>query len=204
MTRIITILISLISFNIALAQSEENKAYYLTGELNLGNYIGIDVNLNYVFNEQYSFKVGYTGNIREPRSQPADYTMGLTEILLFGFGDPYDHLENYQLGFGKIYKLNDSGTIRANISLGVGYTTIKEPGNWVRIDDQFLTANYSWSYHKYNTISLIINPKIEFPVTRFFGLTASPMLQVNKGSTYIGIGFGTMIGLLRNKENTQQ
>lgn len=43
----------------------------------------------------------------------------------------------------------------------------------------------------------IVNPKIEFPFNRFYGLTISPMLQVNKDRIYVGIGIGQMIGFLR-------
>ena len=93
------------------------------------------------------------------KSQPEDYSSGLTGVLLFGSANPYDQLENYQIGVGKIYKLNSSGTIRANLSLGIGYTIISEPENWVRINNGFLAENYTWNYKKYSTISVIINPK---------------------------------------------
>lgn len=196
----ITILIILISINLSYAQFDKKNAIYSTGELNLGNYIGIDINLNYIFKEEYAIKIGYTGNIRKPNSQPENYSSGLTGLFTFGLTNPYDQFENYQIGFGKIYNLNKSGTIRANLSLGLGYTTIKEPENWQLIDDAFLTENYTWNYNKYNTLSLIINPKIEFPFTRFYGLTISPMLQINNKRTYFGIGFGQMIGLLRKRK----
>ena len=201
MKRIITILIFSISINIAYAQFDENNAIYSTTEMNLGNYIGIDINLNYVYKEKYSFKIGYTGNIRKPKSQPENYASGLTGLFSFGLANPYDQFENYQIVFGKIYNLNKRGTIRANLSLGLGYTTLREPENWELINDGFLTENYTWNYKKHNTVSIIINPKIEFPFTRFYGLTISPMLQINKYRTYFGIGIGQMIGLLRKRKN---
>lgn len=194
-----TILVFFIGINIANAQFAKNNAIYSTGEFNLGNYIGIDIAVNYVYKEKYSFKIGYSGNIRKPKSQPENYSPGLEGILFFGLVNPYDQLENYHIGFGKIYKLNKSGTIRANILLGLGYTTIREPENWQRVNNGFLTKNYTWNYRKYNTISLIINPKIEFPFSRFYGLTLSPMLQLNKDRVYFGIGIGSMIGLLRKR-----
>ena len=199
MKRILTLLIFSISSNIANAQFDENNAIYSTGELNLGNYLGVDINLNYVYKEEYSFKIGYSGNIRKPKSQPEDYTTGLTGILLLGLANPYDQLENYQIGIGKIYKINQSGTIRLNASIGLGNTIVREPENWERINNGFFAENYTWDYNKYNTVSLIINPKIELPFSRFYGLTVSPMLQINKDRTYFGIGIGQMIGLLRKK-----
>lgn len=193
----ILIVIFLMNVMSANAQFNKNKAFYSTGELNLGNYIGIDINLNYVYDNKYSLKVGYTGNIRKPKSQPENYASGLTGFLSFGSANPYDQFENYQIGFGKIYNINKSGTIRTNVSFGLGFTTIREPENWQIINDAFLTENYTWNYNKYHTISLIINPKIEFAFTNFYGFTISPMLQINKDRTYFGIGIGHMIGLLR-------
>ncbi len=197
MKRKITLLLFLISINVAYAQLNVNNTIYLTGELSLGSYIGIDINLNYIYKEKYSFKIGYVGNIRKPKSQPKNYASGLTGLFTFGLSNPYDQFENYQIGFGKIYNLNENGTIRTNLSFGLGYTTIREPENWELINDGFLTENYTWNYKKYNTVSIVINPKIEFPLTRFYGLTISPMLQINKDRTYFGIGIGQMIGLLR-------
>ncbi|MFD2892676.1 hypothetical protein ACFS5J_11710 [Flavobacterium chuncheonense] len=199
--RKIIIILLMFSSNFSIAQFEENNAVYYTGELNIGNYIGIDFNLNYVYKEKYSFKFGYTGNLRKPKTQPKDYTSGLIGALFFGFENPYDYLENYQLGFGKICKINKAGTIRLNTSVGLGYTIIREPVNWERNENSFLVENYNWNYEKHNTISLIINPKIEFPFSRFYGLTISPMTQINKDRIYFGIGIGQMIGLLRNKKN---
>ncbi len=182
------------------AQFSENHALYGSGEINFGNYFGIDLNVNYVFQEKYSLQLGYIGNIRSGKSRPENYRSGL-----FGFISPYDQLGTYKISVGKIYKLNEKGSIRANLLFGIGITSIREPSNWQRTDGGWFGYNYSWEYHKYNTVSLIINPKIEFPFTRFYGLTLSPMLQINKDRTYIGIGVGHMSGRLRKKKtNTEE
>lgn len=197
--KIFIIAISLISFNFANAQFAENNALYATGEMNVGNYFGADLNLNYVWKEKYAFKVGYTGNLRKPKSQPEDFTTGVTGILVFGLNNPADKLTNLGISAGRIYKINQSGTIRVNLSLGVGYTVYTEPENWKKFNNSVVSIaeNYSYDYVKHKAVSLIINPKIEFPFTRFYGLTISPMLQINKDRTYFGIGVGSMIGLLR-------
>ena len=74
---------------------------------------------------------------------------------------------------------------------------IKEPANWQRTQGGFVMQNYSFDYRKYHTLGVIINPKIELPFTRYYGLTISPMLQFNKDRTYVGIGIGQMLGTLR-------
>jgi len=199
MRKIVLAFFLIFSVNQVNAQFSDNNAIYQTSEITIGNYIGFVLNANYVFKEKYSFKIGYSGLIRSPKSAPENYTSGLIGILTFGLTNPYDQMENFQILVGKIYHLNEKGTIRANLSIGLGFTVIKEPTNWQALGGNFLTQNYSYEYHKYNTVSLIINPKIEFPFTRFYGLSISPMIQVNKDRTYIGIGIGQMIGLLRKK-----
>jgi len=52
------ILIFSISINLAHAQFSENNAIYSSAELNLGNYIGLDIHLNYIYKEKYALKIG--------------------------------------------------------------------------------------------------------------------------------------------------
>ncbi len=200
MKRLIAIVIFSISINLSHAQKDEFSAFYTSGELNMGNYIGIDINFNYIYKEKYSFKIGYTGNIRTPNSKPENYRNGFIGLLSLGLTYPYDQLENYQITLGKIYNLNNMGTIRLNLALGLGYTTIREPENWEIINGSVFTENYTWNYKAHHTLSVIINPKIEFPFTRYIGLTISPLLQINKDRTYIGIGLGSIMGVLRKKK----
>lgn len=200
MKHLVLLILWISSIHSSNAQFAENNAIYSTVELNLGNYVGVDLSLNYVYKETYSLKLGYTGNIRKPKSQPDDFSSGFFGALFLGLVNPYDQMENYQIAPGKIYKLNDSGTIRMNLSLGIGYTIIREPENWESNGGSFLGNNYSWDYNQYNTVSLIINPKVEFPFSMVYGLTISPMLQINKDRIYLGIGFGQMLGLLKKKK----
>ncbi len=192
--------IGLLSFYTVNSQFDDKNAIYTAAELNMGNYFGVDLSLNYVYKEKYSFKLAYTANIRTPKSQPDDYTSGLLGVMFFGLANPYDQFENYQIGVGKIYKLNPSGTIRLNLKVGLGYSVITEPVNWSEVNNSFLRENYTWNNQKYDTVSVIVNPKIEFPFTRFYGFTLSPMAQITKNRAYCGIGIGQMIGLLRSRK----
>lgn len=202
MRKIAIVIVSILIFNVAHAQFVEDNAIYVTSELNVGNYIGIDINGNYVYKEKYSLKVGYSGSIRKPKSQPEDFTSGISGLFLIGLFNPYDQFVNYQISIGRIYTLDRRGTVRANISIGVGYTTITEPENWGQmLEGGFLSDNYTWNYASRNTISLLINPKLELPFFWLYGLTVSPILQINKHRTFVGIGFGQMLGLLRERRN---
>lgn len=182
------------------AQFFEKNALYASGEIGTGNYFELNFNINLVIDEKYSLQIGSSSHAREARSQPADYNSGIVGVFTLGLSQlHFDQMDNYQIMYGRIFKLNRSGNIRMNLAGGIGYTTITEPTNWKPVNGSGLGANYTYEIEKYHTISLIINPKVEFPFTRIFGLTVSPMLQINKDRAYIGIGVGTMIGILRKK-----
>lgn len=182
----------------AQSQWSENNALYFSMDYNIGNYIGLELDANYIYNEKYSFKIGYSFNVRKPKSQPADFKSGLAGFLTLEFVGPFDKMESYHIAAGRIIKLNTKGSIRANLSLGIGLTTLSEPINW-RKNPRFLDRNYDYDHTRYRTASLIINPKIEFPFTRIYGLSVSPMAILNKDRTYFGIGIGQMLGVLRKR-----
>lgn len=181
------------------AQSSEKNAIYVTGGLNAGNFWGGNLNLNYVLNEKYSFQAGISGLFRESKSKPEDFSSGIVGFLSLGLSNILylDEMENYQLLAGKIFMLNRSNTARLNLAGGIGYTVLTEPTNWKRVTDYTIVENYTYDRITHGTISLIINPGIELPFSRYLGFTLSPMLQINKYRTYIGFGIEAMIGLLR-------
>lgn len=199
------LLIMLISHFVLLnanAQFFEKNDLYASGEIAIGNYLEMNLNMNLVIDGKYSLQIGGSSHIREAKSQPVDYNSGITGILTLGFSQlHFDHMDNYQILFGRIYNANESGNIRFNLAGGIGYTIIKEPTNWEPVSGFTLGPNYTYDIEKHSTISLIFNPKVEFPLSRIIGLTVSPMLQINIDRVFVGIGVGTMIGLLRKKIN---
>lgn len=204
MRQFLTLLFVLACGSIAKAQFTDNHAIYMTVESGAGNYFSSNLNLNYVYKENYSLKIGYTGSVRKAVSQPDDYSGGLIKsVFLSGLSNPKDMLKSYHLSLGKIVNLDKSRNIRLNLLFGVGHTTITEPENWKKTNNSLIedmvTDNYTWDYADSHGISYIINPKIEFPFTRYIGLTVSPMVQINKERTYFGVGAGVMLGLLKRK-----
>jgi len=193
--------ICLTAVNLSNAQFYENNGIYLSSEINTGSYnVGVDFNVNYVYKEKYSLKLGCSGFLKKPKSTPEDYIPGVEKILSFWLSGPFDEMMNYQVGFGRVYKLNDAGTFRANISLGFGYSEFRNVVTWQKRNVFLFTRNYDVNYESYSSGSLIINPKIEFPVVSFYGLTVSPLLMISKKQTYLGIGVGQMIGIIRKKK----
>jgi len=76
MKKFILLFIITVSSNIN-AQFSENNSIYSSGEIDFGNYIGVNVNLNYIYKEKYSFQLGYSGH------------MGISKNRFFFFSDFY-------------------------------------------------------------------------------------------------------------------
>jgi hypothetical protein len=185
------------------AQFSEKNALYVSGEFARGSYAGINLGINYVYNQNYSLRVGRTRLVREAHSKPADFFPGAISVFSLGLGrHSFDRLDTYHILVGKIVKLHKSGLIRLNMAGGIGYTKITEPTNWKpAIELPFLLyilgANYTFDVHESSTASFIVHPTIEFPLTRYIGLTLNPMWHINSDRPFKGVGVGIMTGLLR-------
>lgn len=199
---IILVGLHFVLLNINAQSSEKNVFVYLTEEFAYGNYMEMNLNLNGIINEKYSLQIGYSGHMRRAKSEPDDYSSGvIAGVFSFGLSElHFDYMRNFQILFGKIFPLDTKGKIRLNLAGGIGYTVITEPTNWQPVDDSDgFGPNYTFDTEKHSTVSLIINPRFEFPVTRVIGVTLYPMLQINKDRTFIGFGAGLMLGYLRKK-----
>lgn len=197
-------LISISWINDLNAQVPQKNAFYHSGEFNAGSYYGLNLNANFVRNEKYSFQLGYSAHFRKAIDQPDNYSSGLLSVFLLGLNTPIDQVENFQVLTGRIIRLNTKGTIRVNLLAGIGLSFIREAVNWEYRESSLLVPNYSYDYNKHSTFSFIFNPKIEFPFTRYYGFTLSPLIHINKESNFYGIGVGHMAGLLRRKNPPKQ
>ena len=167
--------------NTVIAQSISKNALYLSQELNFGNYLGFNLGLNYDL------------NLRIPRSRPKDYSPDLFNSLIQGVKFPYEQMQTWQLTVGNIYNLRNDGSIRLKLSFGVGYTTFSEPKEWQESQDDHTGGNYTWENKNRYTTSLIINPKLEIPMTSNYGVSISPVLHLNREIFYYGISLGQLL-----------
>jgi len=199
MKKIIIVILLICSIFCASAQevkpkSLETSFLYLSFHVVAGNFNlpGLGVGLNYVYRCKYSAGVFYTRIGFRPKNNPNTH-----RPYKFGGQDPTEIMETLELLVGKVYNLNRAGTIRANLYFGAGLTVYKKAvyGRW-----DFRANNYPWHYEDRRLITFIINPKIEFPFTRVWGLTFSPMLGISSQGVFYGIGIGHMLGLVRAKK----
>lgn len=189
--------ISLIT-HIAKAQFAEKNWIYGTLGAFVGSHLGASFTADYVYNNKYSFELGWEQNLRSSRNKPDDYSSGLANLLLLNLAQPYEKSYVFQLQVGRVFNLNETKSIRLNVMCGLAFTKIEDAFNFNPVDDAFLTENYTFEYRKYNNISLVLSPRIEF-ATRYYGLSLSPKFIYNKDITYFGLSINHMIGVLRPK-----
>jgi len=196
----IAILIFTFIFFQSVAQADYDDDLYLSGEVNLGNYVGINVNANYVIEEKYSFQGGFSVHLRNSKSRPINYSTGLISLYSPDMLS-FDYLRSVHFLIGKIYNLNELGSARVNLAGGIGYTRTSRPENWrpIGIFAPFpIGSNYAYDVRQLSSIGIIFNPKFEFPFSKFLGFTISPMFVFSRDAVFVGLGFGGMIGGVRS------
>lgn len=193
--KVTLIVVVLITFTKLQAQFLKNKALYLTQELEIGNHFGAGANATYIHNNNYSLNLGYSKYLKGAKNVPADYSHDSE-----GMFGPLEEINNYQILVGKIFKFKKSGKTRLNLLAGLSYVDLKELVNWKRVSNRFTDGNFAYTYEHYRhgTVGFVINPKIEFPFTKVFGLSISPKLNINKNRTLFGLGLSIMLGKTRN------
>ena len=181
------------------AQSVLKHSVYLNGDLLAGNYVAGELGLNYVYQGKFAVKVSYIGADRKAISTPDDFSTGLIGALTLGLFEPRDEMESYSFQIGRIFATGKQEKACYNISFGVVYSKLNEFTNWQKINTAGVAWNYSYDKYKADRIGVILNPRIEILAGRFFGVTFSSTLLVNKDRCFIGVGVGVMGGILRGR-----
>ena len=175
-----------------------SKKHYLytTGDVVIGNYKGGDLGINYIYNNKYSIKFGFSATNKEAASQPSDYLKSSENLVSSDYNLPNENLENFHLMVGRVFSLDSKERVRIIIQGGPGLSTIREPIFWKRSDSNLYETNYGYDFQKKKKLSLIVNPKIEFPIAYIVGFSIGPMFILNDEKTFFGIGIGFMYGII--------
>ena len=177
--------IFLLLISVSPAQLSQNK-WHGSFELYF-NTIGINLNVNHNLNNAINLRARFSSFTQKDYKKPYDYNSFLT------YTSPYYSIHNFQIGISIKTKLNEEGTIRLNLFTGSAYSILEEPDSY-RLSDYFNTNSHSWNVKKSNTISLVINPNIEFLIGKNQGLSLSSMIILNKNRRYIGLGIRHVFG----------
>lgn len=175
-----------------------SKKHYLytTGDVVVGNYKGGCLGINYIYNDKYSLQFGFSATSKEVSSLPSGYLKSSENQIPSNYNLPNENLESFNLMLGRVFNLDSKKKVRIIVQGGPGFSTIREPVFGETNDSNLNEVNYSSGFQKKRKLSLIINPKIEFPIAYIVGFSVGPMLIVNDERTFLGVGIGFMYGII--------
>ncbi|MDO3695851.1 hypothetical protein QVZ41_13455 [Wenyingzhuangia sp. chi5] len=190
MKRIVIVLLMFIKYGYA----QEVNSLYLSSALELGNYIGMDGNITFISKNKLSVSVGAGWMLHEAENYPDDIDDS-DDIGFSGIdGSAYTYLTA-----GKIVQFKKSNRIRLNLSGGLVMMWSDIEENYVRGQQTDHGYYYDYDRNSYQTIGLILNPRLEISVFSMVGLHISPKVILNQKKSFYGIGFGFMLGKLRKR-----
>ena len=166
-----------------------------------GNYTVLNTSVSYV-HKRYTLEFGYSHFYREPHSIPDDFEPLFDLYPLPPSEDSYyDQLRSYEFLVGRQVNTGVKW-IRLNLKAGLISSRITEVANWTK-ETQFTTLG---SYEQYNYdlehhygLGLVLKPAVEFPFSRFAGLSVSPYLVLNDRTSAYGAQLSISLGYLRGK-----
>ena len=176
------------------AQPHRQDAFFLSAEGVVGNYTGLNLNLNYQFRQRYSIAIGMDLFERDIQDLLPDY-------------DARHEVSDFHLLIGRAFP-SRKGKIRWNLAIGMAQSRSVPPkglqidegdlldmiaGNALVIGDRDVDVDYLET----NKFAFIINPKLEIPLSNVFGLSFSVIYMTNDVKPVIGAGIGLITGKLR-------
>ena len=164
--------------------------FFVCGEtgLGLGTHTSLKLALNAVVNKSIFTACFYHSSRRGPEV-PADY-------------DPFlwsdrETMDVFGLMYGRvIYTSNPY--VRYTIKAGIGMGKVISPVDFVRYSG--LLTNYTFTKREEAITALLLNPTVDLPFSRGFGLSCGLFANVNLVSPAFGIEGSLLFGYLRNAE----
>lgn len=179
------------------AQFWEHNFIYGNAGISAGNYLGAEAGLNYIKNENIYLGLSYANRSKDAENKPNDYSGGW-----FGSNEVKDIHHSFSFSAGYIKILNPKKTIRINLKGGIGLRWSRMATNFQRRSTgSGWFSSYSYSFEREDKYSFeaSINPTLEFPLARGYGLSVGPLIAFGNGPTFIGSSLNNIFGITRGK-----
>jgi hypothetical protein len=179
----------------------------------LGNQACLKNATSVMFDNKFIITLGYYYTSRQSPYLPSDYNTGTG---LFEISDvlPQQTTSMYGLMVGKVFAAPNRKTrviLRGGFCFGVASTpqnfrrtpTVADP--YAVFTSGFSTllfgngASYTYDVVDEHTSGLIINPTVEFPLSRFFGLSTGLFANLNSVSSTFGLDVNIIFGKCRSR-----
>jgi len=185
-------LLIILGSSMVFAQSNEP---YIYGEMGGGDgsHGLFQMTLNAVLSKNQIISISYYYASRRSANIPSDYYPGLFESY------PQQTLSVFGLSYGRVFFLKTPcvrGILKGGLCAGVAATPVNFEYN-----PMFFSSNYNFSHQKEFVIGVVFNPEIEFPISRGFGFSIGPYVNVNAVSSVLAVEASMMFGKLRGRQD---
>lgn len=163
---------------------------YTHGDLMVGNYNGGEIGLSFVLKSKISMQFGFSAVSNQPSSNPANYLKKASQTDISNNPLMVKNTENFHFMLGRVFTLNTKRVVRFVAQGGPGlFTSMENINGQIELDN------------KKRSLSLMLNTKVEFPLTNSIGISAGPTYIFNKESSFLGCSIGFMYGIIKSRSS---
>ena len=174
--------------------SKQEHYLYANGGLVAGDVKGGELGISFVYKKKYSIQFGYSATEKTTVSPPSDFLKSAGEQISPMSGNSFENMENFHVTVGRIIELSKRKKLRLNIQGGGGISNVREPSDWYWCASDDYGLNYNCETAKKQELSIVINPKFEFPLSPMIGVTFGPTAILAKEKSFYGFGAGIIYG----------
>ncbi|MBK7336243.1 MAG: hypothetical protein IPJ00_08765 [Saprospirales bacterium] len=167
---------------------------YLSALGGVGTHTTGTISLDLITPNNVFFSLGYRTHARNSPNVPSDY---IGSALLFDSdGIPDQQTQLLTLTGGKVIPTG-SPRIRFILAGGLGFGNITRPVNFVKENGLF--NNYDYDKETSPSFGLVLNPRVEFPLTRYAGLSVGAQSVLSSKDFSVGPEILFHFGFLRER-----
>lgn len=167
---------------------------YLETGVGFGTHTSGFVDINCIFQRNNIISFYYLTSGHTSPTVPADYVPDIFN------NKPWQTISMMGLTYGKVFYAH-SPLLRYVIKGGLSAGNITTPENFVPATHSGwfnLSSNYTYSNHDQFAAGIIINPEIEFTLSRHFGFTFGAFSNINPVTSVFGFEVSMLFGKVRN------
>ncbi len=174
--------------------SIENKhLLYSTGSLMVGNQLGGNIGMTFVYDSKFSVQIGYSSQSDKMNAQNPLFKSAMPSDA-DEFVVPEKMMENFNVFVGRYLYLNAKETIRLVVQGGPGMSVMI--GEVSQQPEDIENGYTKYIMQKTKGFSMILNSKFEFPVTELIGFSAGPTLIMDHEKQNLTFCIGFMYGII--------
>ncbi len=180
--------------NLWLKSSKSKHLLYTNGDMMVGTSNGGNLGMSFVYNSKFSVQVGYSATSKQLNGNGSGLKSASSAID-GKFFTPEKSMENFNVMLGRHFNLNSKETVRLVLQGGPGMSVMME---WLTPEQNNQSGFVKNSLTRSKDLSVMLNSKIEFPVTSLIGISAGPTMIVNQDNSYFAFTLGFMYGIIKN------